>query len=83
MFARYLETGAEIMDQLPMSNMAASLRAAIDQYAIIPSPSDGQTPIYAYEVDGFSGRILMDDTNIPSLLSMSFLGHFDRDDPIY
>ena len=92
MFARYLETGAEIMDLLPnaprglarqMSDMAASLRAAIDQYAIVPSPSDGQTPIYAYEVDGFGGRILMDDANIPSLLSLPFLGYLDRDDPIY
>ena len=92
MFARYLETDAEIMDQLlivpnglarPMSNMAASLRATIDRYVIISSHSDGQTPIYAYEVDGFGGRILMDDTNIPSLLSLPFLGYLDRDDPIY
>lgn len=92
MFARYLEAGANIMELLPnaprglarqMSDMAASIRGAIDQYAIVPSPIDGQTPIYAFEVDGYGGRILMDDANIPSLLSLPFLGYLDRDDPVY
>jgi uncharacterized protein len=92
MFARYLEAGADIMELLPnaprglarqMSDMAASIRGAIDQYAIVPSPIDGQTPIYAFEVDGYGGRILMDDANIPSLLSLPFLGYLDRDDPVY
>ena len=64
MLARYLETGADIMAQLhnapaglaqEMSDMAASLRDAIDRYGIFPSPSDGKTPIYAFEVDGYGG----------------------------
>lgn len=92
MFARYLEACADIMELLPnapaglarqMRDMAASLRDAADRYAIVPSPSDGQTPIYAFEVDGYGGRNLMDDANIPSLLSLPFIGYLDRDDPVY
>jgi hypothetical protein len=92
MLARYLEACAEIMALLPnapselakqMSDMAASLRDAINMYGIVPSPLDRNAMIYAYEVDGYGGRNLMDDANIPSLLSLPFIGYLDRDDPIY
>jgi meiotically up-regulated gene 157 (Mug157) protein len=92
MFARYLEAGADIMALLPnapaglarqMADMAASLREAVDRYAIVPSPTDARTQIYAYEVDGYGGRNLMDDANIPSLLSLPLLGYLDWDDPVY
>ena len=39
--------------------------------------------IYAFEVDGFGGRNLMDDANVPSLLAMPYLGDVSADDPIY
>lgn len=90
MMARYLESNAEIMDQLPnappglageMRNMAAEVREAIKDWGIVTSPSGKK--IYAYEVDGFGGRILMDDANVPSLLSAPFLGYLNRTDEIY
>ncbi|KAI0129016.1 hypothetical protein BJ170DRAFT_579989 [Xylariales sp. AK1849] len=90
MMARYLESNAEIMDQLPnapvglaqeMRAMSTEIREAIKQWGIVTGPN-GQK-IYAYEVDGFGGRILMDDANIPSLLSAPFLGYVDKNDPIY
>ena len=39
--------------------------------------------IYAFEVDGFGNRFLMDDANVPSLLAMPYLGDVPSDDPIW
>jgi meiotically up-regulated gene 157 (Mug157) protein len=39
--------------------------------------------MYAYEVDGYGNYVLMDDANVPSLLSIPYLGYRPVDDPIY
>lgn len=39
--------------------------------------------MYAYETDGRGNYNLMDDANVPSLLSMSYLGCLSADDPLY
>ena len=39
--------------------------------------------MFAFEVDGFGSAYFMDDANIPSLLSLPYLGYVDRNDPIY
>lgn len=39
--------------------------------------------IFAYETNGFGGRYVMDDANVPSLLSLPYLGFLARDDPTY
>ena len=90
MLSRYLASTSRIMSQLPnapaglteqMSTMAAEIREGIETWGIVTSPT-GQK-IYAYEIDGFGGRNLMDDANIPSLLSAPFLGYLDMHDPSY
>ncbi|KAF5333469.1 hypothetical protein D9611_002335 [Ephemerocybe angulata] len=39
--------------------------------------------IFAYETNGFGGRYVMDDANVPSLLSLPYLGFLDREDSTY
>jgi len=38
---------------------------------------------YVYEVDGFGNQLFMDDANVPSLLSLPYLGCCAASDPIY
>eukprot|EP00743_Colponemidia_sp_Colp-15_P006517 GILK01007019.1.p1 GENE.GILK01007019.1~~GILK01007019.1.p1 ORF type:complete len:482 (-),score=59.72 GILK01007019.1:101-1546(-) len=61
--------------------LAAELRAAIDTFGILHHVKFGS--IYAYEVDGFGSAYFMDDANIPSLLSLPYLGYLDSQDPVY
>lgn len=39
--------------------------------------------ILAYEVDGMGASLFMDDANVPSLLSLPYLGVIDADNPLY
>ena len=61
--------------------LADEVELALKEYAVYHHPKYG--PIYAYEVDGFGNHLLMDDANVPSLLSMAYLGDVPNDDPIY
>ena len=54
------------------TDLAAEVKAALQQYAVVDHPKYGK--IYAFEVDGFGNRLLMDDANVPSLLAMAYLG---------
>ncbi|KAM3545921.1 hypothetical protein ARSEF1564_001202 [Beauveria bassiana] len=87
MFAKNLENCAVIMRGIDaglardMEDMAAGIRSAIDEHAVVRHPQHGD--IYAYEVDGFGSVNFMDDANIPSLLSIPHLGYASNDDAIY
>ncbi len=61
--------------------LANEVQQALQKYAIYDHPKYGK--MYAYEVDGFGNYLLMDDANVPSLLSMAYLGLVDINDPIY
>lgn len=50
--------------------LANEVAAALRQYAVTPTESG---TVWAYEVDGFGGRLLMDDANVPSLLGLPYL----------
>ncbi|GJJ07348.1 hypothetical protein Clacol_001549 [Clathrus columnatus] len=39
--------------------------------------------IFAYETNGFGGRVIMDDANVPSLLALPYLGFLDKTHPAY
>ena len=63
------------------SDLADEVEAALYDYAVVTHPKYGR--IFAYEVDGFGNFLMMDDANVPSLLSMAYLGDIDVNDEIY
>jgi meiotically up-regulated gene 157 (Mug157) protein len=62
-------------------SLGLTIREAIFQYGVVQHPKYG--PVFAYEVDGYGGQMLMDDANIPSLLSLPLLGFISKRDPLY
>ena len=63
------------------TKLADQVSKALKKHAVVKHPKFGK--IYAYEVDGFGNAFLMDDANIPSLLSLPYLGAVPADDPVY
>lgn len=62
-------------------NLAIEVETAVKDYGTRVHPEFGQ--IYAYEVDGFGNQLFMDDANVPSLMSLAYLGAHKPTDPIY
>lgn len=62
-------------------NLATEIEDALKKYAIAGHLTFGE--IYAYEVDGFGNKIFMDDANVPSLMSLPYLGAHKTTDKIY
>ena len=61
--------------------LAQEVREALFTHAVVEHPVHGE--VWAYEVDGFGNRHHMDDANIPSLLSLPYLGACAPDAPLY
>jgi len=61
--------------------LGAEVHAGIEKFGIINHPKYGR--IYAYEVDGLGHANVMDDANIPSLLSIPYFGYASETDPVY
>ena len=55
------------------SAMRDEVQTGIQTYGVVFTPNYGY--VYAYEVDGLNHANLMDDANIPSLLSAPYLGY--------
>ncbi|KAL8772249.1 MAG: hypothetical protein Q9209_002461 [Squamulea sp. 1 TL-2023] len=99
MFARYLDTASAIMAECKnqevdttkrqeaenltqrMRIMSAEIRVGITNYGIFRHPLFG--PIFAYEVDGYGSHNLMDDANLPSLISSALTGYVSPRDEVY
>lgn len=56
------------------------VRDAIEIYGTVPFEEE---PFYAYEVDGYGQYLVMDDANLPSLLSMPYMGYCSKEDKKY
>jgi meiotically up-regulated gene 157 (Mug157) protein len=64
----------EILKDAAMANdafaLANEVQAALRQHAIVQTSAG---TIWAYEIDGFGGQLLMDDANVPCLLALPYL----------
>lgn len=80
-----LERLAALLDADPLAvearSLAAEIRDGIARHGVVDDPEHGR--IYAYEVDGFGNALLLDDANVPSLLSLPYLGFCAPDDVLY
>lgn len=84
-----LRNAAEMVNSISSNNkladectaLANEVETAIKKYAVINSPQPGN--IYGYEINGFGSFNLMDDANVPSLLSLPYLNAVDQNDPLY
>ncbi len=63
------------------AELGAQIREALGKYATAVKPKYGE--VYAYEADGFGNQLFQDDANVPSLLSLPYLGCCGPDDPLY
>lgn len=61
--------------------LAGQIATAVNRYGKVQTAKYGT--VYAYEVDGFGNQLLMDDANVPSLLSLPYLGCCSPSDPVY
>lgn len=57
------------------------IRKGIAEYGVVEKEGFGK--IYAYEVDGLGHVNCMDDANVPSLLSLPWLGCLEKEDMLY
>jgi len=79
------EIATEVLRDEPLADRAKALKADIDdgiaQHGTVEHAVHGR--LYAYEVDGMGGSLLIDDANMPSLLSIPLTGYAAADDPTY
>ncbi len=61
--------------------LAQEIKDGIRKYGVVRHPQYGE--IYACETDGMGHYVCMDDANVPSLLSLPYLGCIPVNDEIY
>ncbi|MGO1470431.1 MAG: glycoside hydrolase family 125 protein [Tissierella sp.] len=57
------------------------IKRGIEKYGITENKAGNK--VYAYEVDGLGNASLMDDANVPNLISAPYLGYCDINDLVY
>ncbi len=80
---------SEICDKVTGNNALASnclklaleVEQALKKYAVADYLTYGK--VIAFEADGYGNRLMMDDSNVPSLLALPYLGCMDVKNPIY
>jgi hypothetical protein len=79
------EIAARVLHDSGLANscdeLAKQVHSAVLQYGTVEHPVAGK--IWAYEVDGHGNALAMDDPNVPSLVSLAYLGVCSVADPLY
>jgi meiotically up-regulated gene 157 (Mug157) protein len=84
-----LRQAAEMVEEIRKdSSLAKECRALADEvesalktYAVVNHPAAGR--VYAYEVDAYGNYYCTDDGNVPSLLSLPYLGAVKTSEDMY
>lgn len=84
-----LRQAAEMLEQIHQDQtlagecraLADEVEVALKKYAVIHHAT--LRNVYAYEVDGYGNYYCIDDGNVPSLLSLPYLGAVKAEDKIY
>lgn len=63
------------------ATFADEVEGAIKKFGVANHLGFGE--VYAYEADGFGNQVFMDDANVPSLISLAYLGAHRTSDMIY
>ena len=63
-------------------DLASQIDAGLQRWGVVRHGESGQR-VYAMEVDGYGNSFFGDDANVPSLLSLPYLGYLPSSDPIY
>ncbi|WP_041499256.1 glycoside hydrolase family 125 protein [Companilactobacillus heilongjiangensis] len=70
---------AKIVDRA--KKLQSEIRSGIEEYGTTTNAAGER--IYAYETDGLGNFLIMDDGNVPNLLSAPYLHYVDLDDSTY
>ena len=84
-----LRQAAEMLEQIQHDTalagecraLASEVESALQQHAIVQHAQLGK--VYAYEVDAYGNYYCIDDGNVPSLLSLPYLGAVPAENKIY
>jgi uncharacterized protein len=80
--AEMATAGYDDVNLVAEANMLADqINAGIERHGTVFYPQLGQ--IYAYESDGYGHFLLMDDANLPNLLSATYYGYSGANDAVY
>jgi hypothetical protein len=84
-----LRQAAEMLEQVPHDHdtaarcraLAEEVAQALRQYAVVRHDTIGR--VHPYEIDAFGNSYCIDDGNVPSLLSLPYIGAVRPRDPLY